>query len=390
MTINTDADVIRVIRENPRLVVEAITASPELLAEVRRVVLTDELLAMPEQLAEVVKSLAETRETLSEVVKTQNEMLKVQDETLKSLAETRETLSEVVKTQNEMLKVQDETLKSLAETRETLSEVVKTQNKMLKVQDETLKSLAETRETLSEVVKTQNKMLKVQDETLKSLVETRETQSEMLKTQEEMLRVQREMLKEQANVRRDITALHGMYRREHEDFGRFRGAYAIDATRRNAGDIALLFSRSRAHGFRRVSMMDFTQADINDFLASNYDALDALGLRERAWNTFLKGDIIARVTEVMGDSPGFYLAVEASYTVDSEDVRRAIEHAKMLRCAGDMAAYAVVAGVRRNDSIELLVYKDVEDFIRAGDEDSALWFQLDLKGGRRLGALVSA
>ena len=165
----------------------------------------------------------------------------------------------------------------------------------------------------------------------------------------------------------------------HEDFGRFRGAYAIDATRRNAGDIALLFSRSRAHGFRRVSMMDFTQADINDFLASNYDALDALGLRERAWNTFLKGDIIARVTEVMGDSPGFYLAVEASYTVDSEDVRRAIEHAKMLRCAGDMAAYAVVAGVRRNDSIELLVYKDVEDFIRAGDEDSALWFQLDLK-----------
>ena len=187
------------------------------------------------------------------------------------------------------------------------------------------------------------------------------------------------MLKEQANVRRDITALHGMYRREHEDLGRFRGAYAIDATRRNAGDIALLFSRSRSHGFRRVSMIDFTQADINDFLASNYDEIDALGLRERAWNTFLKGDIIARVTEVMGDSPGFYLAVEASYAVDSEDAQRAIEHAKMLRCAGDMAAYAVVAGVRRTDSIERLLYKDVEDFIRARDEDSALWFQLDLK-----------
>ena len=53
MTINTDADVIRVIRENPRILIDALTAHPELIAEVRRVVLTDELLAMPEQLAEV-------------------------------------------------------------------------------------------------------------------------------------------------------------------------------------------------------------------------------------------------------------------------------------------------------------------------------------------------
>ena len=86
MTINTDADVIRVIQENPRLLIEAITAHPELRAEVRRAVLTDELLAMPEQLAEM-------RET-------QNEMLKTQNEILKSLAETRET-------QNEMLRVSE-------------------------------------------------------------------------------------------------------------------------------------------------------------------------------------------------------------------------------------------------------------------------------------------
>ncbi|MXY20733.1 MAG: hypothetical protein F4Y49_05290 [Dehalococcoidia bacterium] len=194
-----------------------------------------------------------------------------------------------------------------------------------------------------------------------------------------MLKAQREMLEEQANVRQDIGALHGMYRRQHEDFGRFRGNYAIDATRRNEGDIALLFSKSSAHGFNRISMRDFSQADINDFLSENYDAIDALGLRERAWNTFLKGDIIARVTEVMGNTPGFYLAVEASYTADIEDLRRAVDHAKMLRCAGDLAAYAVVAGVRKNSSVEGPLYDDVEEFIGAQDEDSALWFPLDLK-----------
>ena len=273
MTINTDADVIRVIQENPRLLIEAITAHPELRAEVRRVVLTDELLAMPEQLVEM-------RET-------QNEMLKTQNEILKSLAETRET-------------------------------------------------------------------------------------------QNEMLRVQREMLEEQANVREDIRALHGMYRQQHEDFGRFRGNYAIDAARRRSGDIALVLARSSAHRLRRVVVRDFSQADINQFLVENYDALDALHLRERAWNTFLKGDVLAKVTQVVGDTPGFYMAVEASYTADIEDLRRAVDHAKMLRCAG-LAAYAVVAGVRKHLSIEGRLYEGLEEFVRSQDEDAALWFPLDLK-----------
>ena len=281
MTINTDADVIRVIQQNPRLLIEAITANPELKAEVRRAVLTDDLLAMPEQLAQMREA--------------QNEILKTQGEILKSLAETRE-------------------------------------------------SLAETRETQNEMLRTQNKMLE-----------------------------------ELANTRKDIGALHGMYRRQHEDFGRFRGAYAIDAARRNRGDIALILSKSSAHGFNRVSVRDFNQVDINDFLDENYDAIDALRLRERSWNTFLSGDVIARVTERMGDAPGFYLAVEASYTADIEDLRRAVDHAKMLRCVGDLAAYAVVAGVRKNLSVEGILYEDVEKFIRAQDEDAALWFPLDLK-----------
>ena len=295
MTINTDADVIRVIQENPRLLIEAITAHPELRAEVRRAVLTDELLAMPEQLAKVIE--------------TQNEMLR-------SLTETRET-------QNEMLRTQAEILKSLAETRE-------------------------------------------------SLAETRETQNEMLKAQ-------REMLEEQANVRKDIGALHGMYRQQHEDFGRFRGAYAIDTAKRNVGDIALIISKSRAHRLHRIAMADFTLVERNEFLTRNYDDVDALHLRERAWTTFLTGDVITRVTERRGNGRGFYIAMEASYTADIEDAQRAIDHAKILKCEGDLDAYAVVAGVRRNLSVEGILYEDVEKFVGAQDEDSVLWFQLDPK-----------
>ncbi len=300
MTINTDADVIRVIQENPRLLLRALTDNAELLAEVRRVVLTDELLAMPGQLAEVVK--------------TQNEMLK---------------------TQNEMQK--------------TLNGVLKTQNEMQK--------------TLNGVLKTQDEMQK--------------TLNGVLKTQDEMQKTLNEVLKEQANVRRDIGALHRMFRQQHDDFSNFRGNFAISAARRNDADIALLFSK--AHGFNRLDMRDFTRRDLSDFLTRHYAKVDALHLRERAWRTFPRGDIIARVTERMGDSPGFYLAVEASYTGDLEDVQRATDHAKILRCAGDLDAYAVVAGVRMNDAIEGSLYEDVESFISARDENAAFWFPLDPK-----------
>ena len=84
MTINTDADVIRVIQENPRLLIQALTDSPELISEVRHVVLTDELLAMPGQLAEVVKTQSEMQKTQSEMQESQNEMLKTQNEVLKT------------------------------------------------------------------------------------------------------------------------------------------------------------------------------------------------------------------------------------------------------------------------------------------------------------------
>ena len=47
MVISTEEDVIRVIRENPRLLFQALYEDPELLNEVRRLVMTEDVLAMP-------------------------------------------------------------------------------------------------------------------------------------------------------------------------------------------------------------------------------------------------------------------------------------------------------------------------------------------------------
>ena len=77
--IETEADVIRVIRQNPRIVFRALHEDAELLAEVRRLILTEEVLAMPARLDEVVERQDRTETRLDEVIETQNEMIERQD-----------------------------------------------------------------------------------------------------------------------------------------------------------------------------------------------------------------------------------------------------------------------------------------------------------------------
>ena len=221
-----------------------------------------------------------------------------------------------------------------------------------------------------EMLKSQNEMRETQNGML-------ETQNKMLQAQSKMLRTQNKMLDDQREMRGDIRALHGMYRRQHDDMARFRGNYAADAARQNAGDMAMLFARSLGLE-RRVEVRPMVGNELGQMLRRNYAALDALNLRDRAWITFQFPDIIVEATELRnGAAPHFCLAIEASYTGGSEDLLRATDHAKILRAATGLEAYAVVASVRVGPSIENIVFHDIDDFIRANDQDTALLYQLE-------------
>ncbi len=243
---------------------------------------------------------------------------------------------------------------------EEVSGLRKTQNSMLETQNAMLEEMAEFR-------KTQNAMMETQNAMLEEMAEFRKTQNAMLETQNAMLEEQRE-------TRKDIRALHRMYRQQHEDFGRFRGNYASSAMRGNDFEIARLFSRLR--GFRRIRIRPLTRTELSDMLDDHYDALDALGLRERAWLTFQKPDLIAEITALKSAEPGFYIAVEASYTGDREDSLRATDHAKILRCATGLDSYPIVASVRMGPNIKTSIFHDVAKFVEAQDADAVLWYQL--------------
>ncbi len=240
---------------------------------------------------------------------------------------------------------------------------------MLETQNRILKDIADSRQTQSALLETQNRILADQDD-------MRQTQNRILEDIADSRQTQNSLLETQNKMSGDLEAQHDILRRQQRDFGRFRGNYAIFAARRKTWDIAMLFARLR--GARRIRERVLTSNELSDMLGENYEAVDALNIRERAWGTFSHGDIIAEFTEWNGSGPGFYIAVEASYTGDREDARRAADHAKILRRATGLDTYAVVAAVRIAPDMDSAVFDDAARFVAANDENSAFWYKLGL------------
>ena len=291
-TIDTSEDIIRALQEDPHL-----------LRQVRRAIMTDEVLALPDQFADM-----------------------------------RET-----------------------------------QNSMLETQNRILSELADTRATQRSMLETQSSMLETQNRVLSELADTRATQRSMLETQSSMLETQNRILADQEEMRRDIRALHGMFRRQHNDFANFRGAYAENAARKNDRMIARRIARARGHRVRLTERISYEELSALLLVAEN---LDTSSIYESSWDTFPNADVALRVTERNRAETQFYIVVEASYTAEMYDLKRATDHAKLLRRTTGIEAYAIVAGVRLNDDIQSVVWFDAEDFVKAQDEDDALWYKL--------------
>ena len=168
---------------------------------------------------------------------------------------------------------------------------------------------------------------------------------------------------------------HEMYRQQHEDMGRFRGNYAIDTAKRNEANIAGLIARLR--GMRRLMMRSLSEIERNELVVMLEESdEEELGVSENIGLTFRAGDIIAEITERRSDERKFYLAVEASYTGQPRDVKRATDHAKLLRSVTGLDAYAVVAGIRAAPTIQNSIIYDAGEFVESQDENTVLWYQI--------------
>ena len=175
----------------------------------------------------------------------------------------------------------------------------------------------------------------------------------------------------------DIRFIREAHRTEHRDMHRFRGNYAIEAARNSEWDIAELFADTR--GARRFRLRTLTHEERDDLFDDNADAIDLLDTEGNISKSFPSGDIIAEVRQRNSNEPPFYIAVEASYTVEQNDVIRASDNAKILRAATGLDAYAVVAGVRVNprldDEFDSRVVSNLNEYMANGDS-AVFWFRL--------------
>lgn len=197
---------------------------------------------------------------------------------------------------------------------------------------------------------------------------------------DELTAVVREMATEMVGMRRDISRIHDMHKIEHAAMHRFRGNYASDATRRQKYRIGRAFAQQQQ--VRRCRVAILSDEEREDLLFDNEDAIDQLGLPDSIWDTFIECDLLAAVlgAPTRRAKPMFYIAVEASYSAGMDDYDRAVQHAKVLRCATGLTAFPIVSGVKlANDDMAKLVTENIADAVAsASDDDSVIyWYRLN-------------
>ncbi len=294
--------------------IAAIKSDPQLLDQVQRAILTDKLLGLPEQSAEMLQ--------------TQNRMLQTQEEMLADIADLRNTqnamladIADLRKIQNELLRAQNEMLADIADLRNTQNGMLQTQREMLQTQ--------------REMLRTQDSMLLTQEKMLADI-------SDLRRTQNELLRAQNEILQRLGNVE----AHNG---RLSNDFGAFRGNYAESAARKEAHGIALKIGERRGWTIKVRDIAVLRQKDLVQL--ADDERFDALPADIKI--SFLKTDVAVQFATSEGTL--YYIMVEASYTCDSRDTARAMSHSRMLSQYTGIETFPVISGVRLDREIQPLI-----------------------------------
>ena len=179
----------------------------------------------------------------------------------------------------------------------------------------------------------------------------------------------------------DINGLGDMFREEVKAQSSFRGTYAVDASRKDNREVAWLFAYK--HGLRLIKTHQVPDDVLENWLANNVALIESLNLRDRAWRTFPGADLVVEVRDLqasLDSTPAYYITLEASYTVEKEDILKSTDHARIIRAVTGVDTYAVVAGVNMDDEMDAetldRVHTEAERFIETDDPETAFWHQL--------------
>ena len=349
-TINTSDELVVLVREDPVF-----------RAAMRRELLTAELLETPQRLAALERSVAE----LVEHTNRTNERLDKMDQTIAAIVEQTNALNKRLDA------VESDIAVMKGDIAETKSDIVVMKADIAETKSDITVMKADIAETKSDIVVMKADIAETKSDIVVMKSDIAETKSDITVMKGDI-----------SDIKNDINGLGATFRREVRAQSSYRGNYAQRATVMSNQDIASRFAH--LHGLHRVTTRQVRRATSEAWLANNIPLVESIGLRERAWNTFLVPDDIAGVVPLGASDdtvPSFYIVVESSYTVEKEDILKATDHAQIVQVVTGIDAYAVVAGAEVDDEMDeearRRLYVDVERFVEAKDPGAAYLYLLD-------------
>ena len=114
VTINTAEDILTALRSDP-----------ELLRQVRLAIMTDDVLALPEQVQSILQTQSETLADIADLRRIQNEILA-------DIADLRQTQNRILADTADLRQTQNEILADTADLRQTQNEMLQTQREILR------------------------------------------------------------------------------------------------------------------------------------------------------------------------------------------------------------------------------------------------------------------
>jgi len=298
--------------------VRLLEAHPDWRAELRRLILSEELLRLPEIVRDLAEAQARTQRQLEELTRRLEELTA----RIEGLAARVEALAEAqAKTEERVGRLEER----VSQVEDRLGRVEDALARLAEAQAKTEERVGRLEERVSQV---EDRLGRVED----ALARLAEAQA---KTEERVARLEEavaRLTEAQAHTEAVLQALIGRVDRLEIRVGRLEGR---DLERYYRERAPAIFGQA---GFSRVRVVPIEE------VAGQLDDMEEQGLigpEDRL--RLLRTDLFVRARR---EGREIWLAVEVSATVDNQDVERAVKSAELLARFFGVEAQAVVAGHR--------------------------------------------
>ncbi len=159
-----------------------------------------------------------------------------------------------------------------------------------------------------------------------------ERQARIEENQAELTKGQAALVSGHAQLAEALARLEARQDRMQDDLGWIKGHIIYNIVRNDAGQIAREMGFVLERSLVRGDLMRLTERQ------------DVFDLPRGTLRSFHRADLMMQVADEEGGQ--YYIAVEASFTVNRRDSRRAIRNAELMTRFTGLPAVAAVAGVR--------------------------------------------